>query len=240
MTEPKTQIEDILRQGVAVDLYHVEEVLSLDEFVGREASQINAATFGAFFGSLQIILGRFLVLQVARVFEQPSPRYPIRSIPAAIAVLREHSDQLVVEQRPSLIRILSRAGTSPQKLERLSDPDLTHFVADFFDQRMSDSHAEGVDNARALRALKTVRDKKIAHPEAVGLDDLPKTTLADIDQLVALAKIFLGAVGSGYLSAAYQDDTGHHFMSSDAKRSTICLRRLLRKAGVIPERTNHP
>ncbi|MDE2466035.1 MAG: hypothetical protein KGO02_20310 [Alphaproteobacteria bacterium] len=207
--------------------------------MGRSASQINAATFGQFFGSLQIILGRFLVLQAARIFEQPNPRYPLRSIPSAIALLQRHSDRLVVEQRPGLIRALSRAGALPQELEALSDPELTRFVAEFFDRRMSDSHVEGMHNARALQALKTVRDKTVAHPEGIGLDQLPKSTFADIDRLVALAKAFLGAVGFGYLSTAYEDDNGHYFMSSDAKRSTVCLRRLLQKAGVIPDVNTH-
>lgn len=234
MPEPRAQLEDILR-GVATDLYHVEEVLFLDDFMGRKADQINAATFGQFFGSLQIILGRFLVLQAARIFEQPNPRYPLRSIPSAIAVLRQYNERLAVEQRPGLIRALSRAGALPPEPERLSDPELTGLTAKFFEQKMSDSYVQGAHNARALLALKTVRDKTIAHPEAIRLDELPKSTFADIDRLMTLAKAFLGAVGFGYLSTAYEDDSGHYFMSSDARRSTVCLSRLLQKAGVTTD-----
>jgi hypothetical protein len=236
MSDPKAQLKDIISDGVAIDLYRVEEVLFLDELIGREAGRINAATFGAFFGSLQFVLGRFLVLQVPRIFEPPHSRYPIWSIPAAIAVLREHGDRLVIEQRPGLTRALCRAGASPRALESLSDPDLTRFVVDFFDRRMSHSDPEGVNNARALLALKTVRDKIVAHPEAIRPDQLPRATFADIDQLVALAKCFVGAVGFGYLSIAYEDDEGHYFVSSDAKRSTVCLGRLLEKAAVITQR----
>ena len=237
--DPKAKLEDIIREGVAVDLYHVEEVLSLDDSIGREADRINTATFGAFFGSLQIILGRFLILQVARMFEQPNSRYPIRSIPAAISVLQECSDGLVIEQRPGLLHRLSRAGASIQSLVSLSDPDLTRFVADFFARQLSESDPEGVQNAHALLALKTVRDKNVAHPEAIPVEDLPKTTFADIDQLVALAKSFVSAVAFGYFSTVYDADDGYSFISSDAKRSTICLERLLQKAAVIPERQPH-
>ncbi len=228
MSDPKTQLEDIICEGVAVDLYHVEEALSLDEFVGREAARINAATFGAFFGSLQIILGQFLVLQVARIFEQANSCYPIRSIPAAMDVLREHSDTLVIEQRPRLIQSLCQAGASPEQLQSLSDPELTHFIVDFFEQRMSNSDPEGVDNARTLCDLKIMRNKKIAHPEAIPLGQIPKATYADIDQLVALAKSFVDAVGFGYFSTVWYP--------SDAKRATTCLRRLLQKAGVVPDK----
>jgi hypothetical protein len=232
--QPKAQLEDIIN-GIAVDLYHVEEVLFLDDFVGSNASLLNAATFGQFFGSLQIILGRFLILQAARIFETPNSRYPIRSIPSAIAVLRQHGDHLVVEQRPGLIRALSRAGARPEQLNVLSDSELTRFVADFFGRRMSESDPDGFHNARALLALKTVRDKTVAHPEAIAFSELPKSTFAEIDRLVALARTFVGAVGFGYLSTAYADDSGDYLMSSDARRSTVCLRRLLQKAGVATQ-----
>ena len=233
--EPKSKLNDIVSVGIAIDLYHVEEVLSLDEFVGREADRINAATFGRFFGSLQVILGRFLILQAARIFEQYNPRYPIRSIPAGVKLLRAHSDQLVIEQREGLIRSLVRLGAPHLQLKSLSDPDLTRFTAEFFDRRLSDCYPEGIDNARAVLALKTVRDKKIAHPEAISSEHLPKSTFADIDQLASFAKAFIGAVGFGYLNIAYEDDGGH-FLSFDAKKSTVSLRRLLQKANVLPDK----
>lgn len=237
MPDARSCLEDIIYEGLVLDIYRVEEALFLDELIGREADRINVATFGQFFGSLQSILGRFLVLSVARIFEPPSPRYPIRSIPAAIAVLREGADSLVIEQRPGLIRSLSRNGASASNLERMADSNLTRFVADFFDRRISNSHSEGEDNARALLALKTVRDKSVAHAEAVRFEDLPRTTFAEIDQLLALAKAFVGAVGFGYLGTIYDDDNGDYLMSSAAHRSTVCLRRLLEKAAILPERS---
>ena len=228
---PRALLEDILN-GIAVDLYHVEEALFLNDFVGRNADNINAATFGQFFGSLQIILGRFLILQAARIFESNNVRYPLRSIPSAIAGLKQHGDQLVVEQRPGVIQALSSAGARPEQMDGLTDSELTCYVVDFFSRRMSEHDPEGFHNFRALQALKTVRDKTVAHPEAIAFSELPKTTYSDLDRLVALARTFVSAVGFGYLSTAYTDDSGDHFMSSDAKRSTFCLRRLLQKAGV--------
>lgn len=235
---PKTLLEDIIN-GIAVDLYHVEEAIFLDDFVRSNAGQINAASFGQFFGSLQIILGRFLILQAARIFEANNSRYPIRSIPSALAVLQQHGDQFVVEQRPGLIRALSREGVLSEQLNGLSDSEITRFVVDFFSRRMSESDPEGFHNARALMALKTVRDKTVAHPEAIAISELPKTTFADIDRLAALARTFLGAVGFGYLSTAYADDSGDHLMSSDAKRSAFCLRRLLQNAGIVTQINTH-
>lgn|GEM_PF-1788337 len=234
-SQPRAQLGDVVHQGIAIDLYHVEQVLFLCEFIGGAADQINTAGFGQFFGDLQLILGRFLALQAARIFDRPTSRYPVRSIPAAITLLRTHSGSLAIAERPGLIGAMCRAGVRPGRMDGLSDPDLTRFVADFFDRRISDSHPEGQENARALLALKTVRDKRVAHAEAIAPDQLPRSTFADIHRLASLAKSFVGAVGIGYLSTAYEDDAGRYLMSSDAQRSTACLRRLLQRAGVVPE-----
>lgn len=233
-SDPRERLEDIITEGVAIDLYHVLESISLEEFVGREAGRINAATFGAFFGSLQLILGRFLVLQTARIFERPSSKYVTRSIPSAISVLRENSERLIIEQRPALVRSLSRLGARGADLERLRDPELTRFSACFFGDRLSDSHAEGIENAAALDRVITVRDKWVAHPESIRVEDLPRSTFADIDRLSEFAMKFVGAIGLGYVNSVYEDSEGKYLMMSDARRSTVCLKRLLAKAEVIP------
>lgn len=84
-------------------------------------------------------------------------------------------------------------------------------------------------------AFKTLRDKNVAHPEAIRLEDLPEATFAQIGRLVALARTFVGAVGFGYLTVAYKDDQGRYLMSRNAGRSTTCLARLLAKAGVMSD-----
>lgn len=239
MDSPKSQLDDIISEGVVPDLYHAEEVLCLGELIGREARRINEATFGSFFGSLQIVFGRFLILSVARMFETPGPRYPIRSIPAALEVLRENCESLRLEERAHVIRALCRQGVPETEIKRMRDFELTRFLADFFGRRLSEAHPEGVDNAQALQALKTLRDKNIAHPEAIRPEDLPQATFAQIHGIVALARTFVGAIGLGYLNVVYEDNDGRYCMSTDAERSTVCLTRLLKRAGVIPGDGSH-
>ena len=206
----------------------------MDELIGREAVRINAATFGAFFGGLQVILGRYVILSAAQLFEKPSERHPTRSVPAVIRFLRDHSKELVVEQRESLLRSLSRLGAPVQELRARPDPELTRFVADFFEQQFSHVDLEGTDNAQALVALKGLRDKVVAHSEAVRVGDLPKPTYSEIDKVVALARVFVGAVAGGYLTVGYEDDSGDSSISRDAQRATTSLQRLLERAGILP------
>lgn len=234
MNEYREKLKGIICQGVAVDLFDADEALSLDMFVGQHADTINKATFGAFFGSLQLILTRNLILHVARMYEKPSKLYPTRSILAAIKILKEHGDDLVIEQRHGLIAALARRGAPLDEMEKLPDRELTNYLVSFFEQRYLKTHPDGVANSQALEAIGTLRDKVVAHPEAIHLEDMPKPLYQEIEGLMELARAFVAAVGSGYLSFDYEADDGHYFMAGDAKRSTTCLKRLLQAADVLP------
>lgn len=242
MNEHRERLEDIIRQGVAVDLFHADEALSLDMFVGQQANEINKATFGAFFGSLQLILTRNLVLHVARMYEKPKEAtnrtptpYPIRSIRSAIVILKEHGDDLAIEQRPGLIAALARRGAPLDEMEKLSDRELTNYLVSFFERRYSAAHLDGAANARTLEALKTLRNKVVTHNEAIRLEDIPKPPYQEIEDLIELARTFVAAVGSGYMSLDYEADDGHYLMAGDARRSTTSLKRLLQAADVLPK-----
>lgn len=242
MNEHRERLEDIIRQGVAVDLFHADEALSLDMFVGQRANEINKATFGAFFGSLQIILTRNLILHVARLYEQPkeptkrNPNpYLIRSIPAAIGILKAHGNSLAIEQRSSLISALARREAPRDELEKLSDRELTDYLVSFIERRYSEAHPDGVANSRVLEAIKTLRDKVVTHHEVIRPEDIPKPLYQEIEDLIELARTFVAAVGFGYLSIAYEADDGHYLMAGDARRSTTSLKRLLQAADVLPK-----
>ncbi len=99
-------------------------------------------------------------------------------------------------------------------MDFLSDADLTRYLADFFESRVSLSDFEGFENGRTLHAPKTLRHKIVAHPEAVRLEDLSKPTYVEIDKLASLARGFVGIVGFGYLSTVYESGDGTYLLSS--------------------------
>jgi hypothetical protein len=108
--DAREKLDDICK-GVMHDLYHLEEALTLVDFIGSHAVTLNAA-FGAFFGALQIILGRVLLLHSARIFEQPKRLYPTRCVPAALALLRTEADNFAVSAKPAIVSALARAGVA--------------------------------------------------------------------------------------------------------------------------------
>jgi len=233
MSTAREKLDEIVREGLAVDLYYADEANSLYSEIGQNADEINTATFGAFFGGLQLILGRYLILSTARLFDAPNSKYQIRSLPSAILLLRNNRETLAIEQRPGLLNSLVRRGAVLSELRKLTDSQLTDFVVAFFERQLSTDNSIGIANAQAFAALKTHRDKLIAHSEAVRPEELPKATFAEIDALLSVVRSFIAAVGFGYLSTAYEDDSGYNFMASDAKRSTTSMKRLLVQVAAI-------
>ncbi len=230
--DPATTLRAIVSEGIAIDLFHAHEAASLSWEIGEKADAINRATFGAFFGSIQIIFGRFQALSVARMFECSSARFTLRTIPGAISVLRAHRHALPIEQRPGLEDELCRLGAEKHELSALSDEELTTFVADFFESRLRNIVVGELTGDELLENVKLLRDKVLAHHEHVDFDAMRKPTYVEFDALLQFAREFVSAVGFGYFSIAYTDDSGAYGLDLDATRSTRSLRRLLARVGV--------
>lgn len=57
---------------------------------------------------------------------------------------------------------------------------------------------------------------------------LPDLSSAQVDEVIAFARQFVGTVGSAYLGAAYESDDGTFRLSAEAERAAGCLARMLR------------
>lgn len=217
------KLKDILSNGIAIDIFDAEEIYALEEFIGYNAVEINKLTFGVFFGSIQRLLNRQLILLVARLYEKPNKYYPTRSIPSALKVLKENADSLEIQQRPILEKKLEKQGMNLNELKLLTDEDLTLKVVYFFNNKMplSEEKSELV-LGKALYSAQTLRNKYIAHHETVSWKELPKPTYEQLVDLIEVAKEFVSIIGMSYLS-------GDYLSGSDATRSSRCLKRLLEK-----------
>jgi AbiU2 len=229
METARDRLKDVISEGVVIDIFQAEEALALYQLIGQRAEGINAATFGTFFGSLQMVLLRHLILSASRIFEPETRHYRLRSIPAALKILQERAEELVIEQSIALTHVVPCHGIERAQAPR---PEITRLVANYCADQTPKAGLVTPDGlSRTLDSLKTIRDKFIAHPEAIRVDDLPKATLYEIADLLSFAKRFVDTIGFAYLSTAYADDSGEYMLSSDAERATRCLKRLLKLAG---------
>jgi len=160
------------------------------------------------------------------MYETEKGRYPIRSIPAALSFLKDCCGDLPIRDRRALIRALSKLGRDEAESRQLAYADLTFAVATAFTHELQRLHeVAGV-------AVKTIRDKVIAHRERIDEGALPRATYAQIEELVEFAKDVTTAVGHGYTGVGYRVDGGEYYLTSDAERSLRSLKRLLTAAGV--------
>ena len=116
----------------------------------------------------------------------------------------------------------------------LSQPDLTLLVARTLRDTMPNPETtEKLANTEA--ALRTARNKQIAHHEEISVEELPRATWGEIPPLLDVAKQSLGIIGSAYFSTAYTVDDGRYLLTSDAEGAGRALNRLFREAGLIPD-----
>lgn len=182
---------------------------------------------------MQSIFSDKFILSVTKIFEKENPRYPTHSIPVVIGLLEKNSDVLSIIERYNFLRVLNDIGLRGSTLEELRDSELTHRVVAHFRASLPDiNKKENCELSRALDAVKSIRDKRIAHDEKAAATGLPPMTWAELNKLLAYAKSFIGAIGWGYLSIAYEANNGDYILSRDALRTSAAMRRLLKKAGI--------
>ena len=147
--------------------------------------------------------------------------------------MQEYADTLPIPEQPSLIEELTKLGLDNSELTSMSNTELTNKVVSYFSEKIPHPiEMEGSDLNQALHATKTLRDKSVAHPEAIAWSGLPKPTYSDLKALIEVAKNFVSVIGLPYLSIVYRCDDDDYLLSSDATRSRRCLKRILGELGI--------
>lgn len=223
----KSEIEPLV-----ANVFLADQAYYLLKTSGDFAASLNSANFGNLFGFLQTMFSDKFILSVTKIFVRENPRYPIHSIPVVIGLLEKHSSVLNIVERYNFLRVLNDNELSG--LERLQDPEITNKVVAHFRASLPDvTKKENCELSRALDSVKSIRDKRIAHDEKVEATDLPTATWSELNKLLGYAKSFIGAIGWGYLSIAYEVDKGDYILASDALRTATAMRRLIKMAGIV-------
>jgi hypothetical protein len=233
-TSTLLQLRSIVIDGVAPDIFLTMRARELHRIIGVHADRINAAGYGELFGAIQNAAAGEVTLGIAKLFERPSRSYPTRSIPAAIALMAEKADELPPRDTSALLHDVVRLQIDAAPLRDLQGPDFTRALAAALDARCPKvGDRERSELAEALHALKTNRDKVIAHNEAVRREDLPMATWKSAEGLVSFAQSFIGAIAIGYFGSAFTTDAGWYVPSDYAGIAAMHLDRLLQEAGVV-------
>ncbi len=214
----------MVNAGPQTDLFFALQARQMFIVIGEHADAINASTFQPVFATLQAYASDSFVLAVNRLLEREKT-YPLQSIHGVLSFLRAHSSELPIREPAFLEQALTRLGYRAGAFGGGSEQ--TAAVAEALLERLPQA-SENV----ALDALKTLRDKRIAHPERVKAEFLPTTTWESAGTLLKIPTEALAVCGA-YLSIAFVDSDGHSFAESDARVAAFSTHRLLRQSGIV-------
>jgi AbiU2 len=206
--------------GIEKDIYEAEELFALMDATNEDENiaTINKGNFGNFFVVNEIYLTRQLILSITKIYEKENSRYQIHSIPAALKIMTKNSSKLEIFGRYALVQELEALGYAASNLNSFSSENLINHIVSHFEKQKSESSIES-----ALQALKTARDKYLAHNEAIKRDAvLPKFTYDQLRELIETAKQFISVMCAVYGGNNYS------ISSSDRTRAARCLKRLFR------------
>ena len=226
MSEQNDELDRLVKEGPVGEIFRAEQALSILDTTGELANEINKNNYGEVFSTFQAFCIDQIILSINKLYEKPG-RYQLKSIPAILNYFLENSQSLEVTQ-PNLLN---------QQLMRLN---MQVFVTEETDQNVMNilihqkmiNHIPDISNNETLAALKTLRDKRIAHPEDISVESLPKPTWSAVEELLTPAKDIVGIIGDGYLSTAYMLEDGEYLLSTDATRVGRGIRRLLGNLGI--------
>lgn len=101
MYTPKEHLQDIVNNGIKIDLLAAETAILLYETIGNYQSELADKNFEHLFGNIQLLLAKDIVLSISKIFDH-NDRFNLRSLYAAIKIINNNSHELKIEYRIQL------------------------------------------------------------------------------------------------------------------------------------------
>jgi hypothetical protein len=225
--EHPEELQRIVRAGPFNDLFLALQARHLFQVIGEHADRINRSSFAPVFATYQLYALDEFVLATTRLLERESGRYELQSVHGALRFLAGNAAAIPLKQPAILQQSMERLGAWADRIGPLTGERQAVAVAELLIERLP-HHSEN----KALDALKSLRDKRIAHPERVDADSLPATTWPDADALLRIPTEALAVLGA-YVSDGHVDVAGRLLMESDAGRAAFATLRSLRQLGIV-------
>src|SRR5438045_2834570 len=102
LTAAAARLYAYITEGLLGDIVMARESYSLLRKMGEHSSTLLATTYGNFFDALDRALLNNYILAIARMFDESSNRYEIRSIPTALGLMRREAKEFPILERYSL------------------------------------------------------------------------------------------------------------------------------------------
>ena len=160
----RLDIEDVVKRGVAQDIFRMEQSFELLRRIGERTHEINdqkLRRYSKLFGAFQTALKTECILATARVYDMPSTTYPTRCLKGVLQYLANNSDELPSIREPDQLRLSLQSMEAPVTLTEIIENEPKRFAPEFAAYNASLLDAPKL--ADALDKLKTIRDKAFCH-----------------------------------------------------------------------------
>ena len=224
--QTRDQIKDIIENGVVKDIFLFERSHAMIQTIKKHSDTIdsNKENFKDLFITIYSALTTEAVLAVARIYDNPNKNYPTRCLKGMLEHLIAYSKELPEIKEPYQLKLSLETKIVPDDLIKAIQDSPTTFpnlLSDFIKKEL-----EKPENVDAIKKLKDLRDKAMAHNERVAQIDEPSWVA--LNDLCDLSKYVVGALSWAYFSTAYTVN-GKYILTDDAQKTSYSLTRLINK-----------
>jgi AbiU2 len=224
--QTRDEIEDNIKNGLVKDIFLFDRSFGILQTIKEHSSTIdkNRENFVELFIAIHGALTIEAVLAVARIYDNPNKNYPTRCLKGMLEHLITYSRELPEIREPYQLKLSLETKVVPDDLIKAIKDSPTTFpnlLSDFIKKEL-----EKPENVDAIKKLKDLRDKAMAHNERVAQIDGP--SWAALNDLCDLSKYVVGALSWAYFSTAYTIN-GKYILTDDAQTTSYSLSRLLKK-----------
>lgn len=212
------RFEDIIKNGLVIDIFRADEALSILRIFGSQAyldNNIKLKKYQAALNSIYYSTELSFLMALSKIYDSQSKKYPIRSFNQLIGFLDSGASFLREIREPNLLIEHLIVMKTPLNLIRLAGEKQEEFVkaySIYIKLKLADEKI-----ISSIELLKNLRDKSLAHNEQ-RLIPFEGITWKSLIELLSLAKEIVGTVGCAYLSTLYSIK-GDYILTDDASRT---------------------
>ena len=194
--EAEEKLKDFLLYGVQAELSWAKEARAVAVIIGKHSERINSTRFAPLFGRLQEVFSDRETLCVAKIFDRPSRKFPTRSIPSILNLIKECASLWDFSERSYFENLLRSNGYI--SFEGKNNEQVSLEIVDFFRQNIPSIEKKDSDAlSSALDCVFQSRDKVHAHNEAILKTERTLPSWTDTKILIEYTEEFIKTISRG-------------------------------------------
>lgn len=233
LAEAEAKLRDYVENGLIAEIFWAESYRALAVKIGDHSDAVNASDYRRLLGMLQTNFSERETLAVAKLYDPIDRRYPTRSIPAVLSLIKDNLSIWRLHQRHPLEDLLWNGGWDPPTVEGSTDEQLISMALVYYLDTVPDPRKSQDKLSASLAAIRESRSKAISHNEAIDPSARNYPSWSDTKDLIRYAKEFVSVIAFALLGISMGPSIKSYHLSAAAQELSGELQRLLMAAKLI-------